>query len=230
MNYQGLDNQSLYKLPEGVSINLTPAGITVRSCAYLYDFMIRAVIIAIFAFLLQFLGESGTGISLIIYFVISWGYYIILEAKEGRTPGKKKYNLRVVQDNGLPANLQSIIIRNLLRPADSFPFAYALGIITIAFGKEFKRIGDWCAGTIVIHENITTDEEVLTAEQITSPEIILSTEEQQIVIAFAERSSKLSSARQLELANILSKKLNATDELANQKLKEMARFYVGQEI
>ncbi|MEI6895714.1 MAG: RDD family protein [Colwellia sp.] len=230
MNYQGLDNQSFYKLPEGVSISLISAGITVRSCAYLYDFIIRSVIVVLFAFALKIFGESGTGMSLIVYFCVSWGYYIFFEAKDGRTPGKKKYNLRVVQDNGLPANLQSIIIRNLLRPADSFPFAYALGIVTMACGKEFKRIGDWCAGTMVIHENNIAYEEVSSENHVSNPNIILSTEEQKVVIAFAERSSKLSPARQVELANILSDKLQVADDAANEKLKQMAQFYVGQEI
>lgn len=230
MNYQGLDNQSFYKLPEGVSINLVPAGIAVRSCAYLYDLVIRCVIVAIFAFVFQFFGDAGKGISLIVYFCVSWGYYIFLEAKDGRTPGKKKFNLKIVQDNGLPANLQSIIIRNLIRPADSFPFAYALGITTMAFGKDFKRIGDWCAGTIVIHENNIVYSEIRSDRQVNAPNILLSTEEQKVVIAFAERSPKLSSERQIELANILSNKLNEVDDSANEKLKKMAQFYVGQEI
>lgn len=230
MHYQGLDNQSLYKLPEGVSINLTHAGVPVRACAYLYDFMIRCAIFGVLAMLLQLLGESGKGISLIVYFVVSWGYYIILEARGGTTPGKKKFKLRVVQDNGLPASMQSIIIRNLIRPADSFPFAYCLGILTMAFGGQFKRIGDWCAGTIVIHENENSYEEIATNNQIAPPKMILTTEEQKVIISFAERSAKLSPARQIELANILSNKLNAKDDSANKALHEMAQYYVGQEI
>ena len=230
MNYQGLDNQSLHKLPEGVSINLTPAGIAIRSCAYLYDFLIRSVIVALFAFIFQFFGDSGIGLSLIVYFCISWGYYIFFEAKNGTTPGKKKFKLKVVQDNGLPANLQNIIIRNLIRPADSFPFAYALGLVTMAFGKEFKRIGDWAAGTIVIYDDDVSYADISTNGEVSAPNILLSTEEQQVVISFAERSEKLSTDRQVEIANLLSKQLNHVDESANEKLKQMARFYVGQEI
>lgn len=230
MKFQGLDNQIFLKLPEGVSINLIPAGITVRSCAYLYDFLIRTAIVAVVAFCFQLFGKAGVGLSLIVYFVIAWGYYIFFEAKDGRTPGKKKFKLKVVQDNGLPATLNHIIIRNLLRPADSFPFAYALGIITMACGKEFKRIGDWCGGTIVIYEENFVHTEIESGSEISAPEILLSTEEQQVIIAFAERSSTLSSQRQAELANILSKVLNVADESANEKLQQMARFYVGQDI
>lgn len=230
MKSQGLDNKIFLKLPEGVSINLIPAGITVRSCAYLYDFLIRSAIVAVVALCFQLLGDTGVGLSLIVYFLISWGYYIFFEVRDGRTPGKKKFQLKVVQDNGLPATLNHIIIRNLLRPADSFPFAYALGIITMAFGKEFKRIGDWCSGTIVIYEDNFVHNEIESGTEIRAPEILLSTEEQQIIIAFAERSSDLSSARQEELAKILGKAFNITDESANEKLKQMARFYVGQEI
>lgn len=230
MNYQGLDNQSLYKLPEGVSVKLTPAGVAARTYAYMYDFLIRSVIFAAFAFTLSFLGDTGKGITLILYFFISWGYYIFFEAKDGRTPGKKKCHLKVVQDNGLPANTQSIILRNLLRPADSFPFAYVVGIITMAFGKEFKRIGDWAAGTIVVHEHQAKHSELPKKLDARAPALILSTEEQKYIIEFAERSSLLSNERQIELANILSEKLKLEDEDAKNKLNEMAHFYVGQEV
>ncbi|WP_077339896.1 RDD family protein [Pseudocolwellia agarivorans] len=232
MQYQGLDNKFFIKLPEGVSINLVPAGIVVRSCAYLYDFFIRVIVFGLVAAILSFLGDAGQGLILIAYFIITWGYYIAFEAKSGTTPGKKRFNLKVVQDNGLPATLSNIIIRNLLRPADAFPFGYCLGIATMSFNKSYKRIGDWSAGTLVIYQenNVGTLLNSENTSQEEPPKIELAIDEQQAVIEFSERCKKLSPARQEELANILSEALNVKDESATNKLKSMANFYLGQKI
>lgn len=236
MIYQGLDNRTSCRLPEGVSIQIMPAGITVRSCAYLYDFFIRAVIIICFGLVFSFLGDAGTGLNLILYFVISWGYYIFFESRNGTTPGKKKFKLKVVQNNGLPTTLSHIIIRNLIRPADSFPFAYALGILTMTCNVQFKRIGDWAAGTIVIYsESILENELKIKTDseeniQGIAPNFTLSTEDQKIVISYAEYCQFLSKARQIELANILKDVLDEEGEAASDKLKQIAHFYLGQSI
>lgn len=232
MQHHGLDNKIFVKLPEGVSINLVPAGVVVRSCAYFYDFIIRALVFGLIAAVLVFLGDAGQGLMLISYFIITWGYYIALEARSGTTPGKKRYNLKIVQDNGLPATLSNIIIRNLLRPADAFPFCYCLGIITMSFNKNYKRIGDWSAGTLVIHQDqkISSLSKNSNITQESIPKIELAIDEQQAIIQFFERSEKLSPSRQEELANILSEVLNAKDQAAADKLKNMANFYLGQKV
>jgi uncharacterized RDD family membrane protein YckC len=240
-----IDNKIYRSLPEGVSVNLTPAGITARAYAYLIDFAIRGIIIIACAFALNAFGKSGQGVLLLLYFISSWGYYIYFEAQNGQTFGKRKLNLRVIQDNGLPPQLSQIILRNLLRPADAFPFGYALGIIVMATNKEFKRIGDWAAGTLVIYQaplqkksqNVnqaknkskqTFTNNVTHTVKITLPAFSLLTAEQQAILAFAERSHQLSPARQAELANILSPLLQAHDAAASQKLKEIANYYSGQ--
>jgi len=184
----------------------------------------------VFVIAFSFMGDVGTGLILLLYFTLSWGYYIYFEAKNGQTPGKKKLNLRIVQDNGLPPKLSHIVLRNLLRSADAFPFVYCLGLVVMVSGKESKRIGDWAAGTIVVYDK---DPQIntLTQEYASKvPNFSLSTEEQLAVIAFSQRSSELSKSRQAELANILSKQLAVTDDEASQKLNEIAQYYAGQEI
>lgn len=233
MHYQGLDNKSFCLLPEGVSIQITPAGIPVRAAAYMYDFLLRTLVIVCIGFILNFFGDAGSGIILLVYFLITWGYYIYFEGRNGQTPGKKKYQLRVVQDNGLPATLSNILLRNLIRPADSFPFAYALGLFSMALNKQFKRIGDWAAGTIVVYDSpakIGISANETTIDKIEAPDFILDTEEQKVLISYVEQSQYLSVPRQVELANILTPLLRTEDEEARQKLKNIAQYYLGQEI
>lgn len=230
MKYQGLDNKNFCHLPEGVSIQIIPAGVAVRASAYLYDFFIRAACMLCIFLLLKLFGQAGEGLALVVYFFLSWGYYIYFESVNGQTPGKKKFKLKVVQDNGLPVTLSNVIIRNLIRPADSFPFAYALGLITMALNVQFKRIGDWAAGTIVVYDHIETINQFSAAEQSQAPKFSLSTAEQQTIIAFAEQSQYLSEDRQAELANILAPLLHVEGEQASDKLKQIAQYYLGQEI
>lgn len=230
MNYHGLDNQLAHKLPEGVSVNFTPAGLSARINAYFIDFAFRAIAISAVAFALSFLGDTGAGLTLVVYFVISWGYYIYFEARDGTTPGKKRVGLKVIQDNGLPATVQHIILRNLVRAADAFPFAYGLGLSIIAANKEFKRLGDWVAGTIVIHNNEQKQQQVPETEPPKFNIPSLSTEEQKVIIAFAERSESLSDARQQELADILAPVLKDSSNYTHEKLKQLAHHYVGQGI
>lgn len=230
MLYQGLDNRIYRRLPEGVSIQVTPAGLAVRVSAYLYDLLFRSAVFLCFSLVFSQLGKVGEGLLLVVFFVISWGYYIFFECRDGRTPGKKKFKLRVVQDNSLPVTPSQVVLRNLIRPADSFPFLYILGVLVMSNNRLFKRLGDWAAGTIVVHEHVQPDSETKFSEQSEAPEFLLSTEDQQTIIAFAEHSQFLSEARQAELANILEKKLKATDQSAAEKLKRIAQYYVGQDV
>jgi len=112
----GLENREYVKLPEGVDIAITPAGVVARSYAYIIDLMIRGLILLAISTLFSFFGDAGEGLVLIAYFLISWGYNILFEMENGQTPGKKRLKIRVVQDNGLPASFSQIVVRNLLRP------------------------------------------------------------------------------------------------------------------
>ena len=102
----------------------------------------------------------------------------------------------------------------------------------MSFNKNYKRIGDWSAGTLVIFQEKSIDVslESESVDEKDIPKINLSVDEQQTVIAFLERSKRLSPSRQEEIANNLSAVLNAKDEAAANKLKSMANFYLGQEV
>ena len=89
MLQQGLDNQHLVQLPEGISIAITPAGFLARSCAYLIDFAIRLLVSLLVIWGLSYFEESGWGVILILLFIINWGYNIVLESRGGQTLGKK---------------------------------------------------------------------------------------------------------------------------------------------
>jgi len=161
MNEDHLD----IKTPEYVSIQFQLAGLGSRAAAFIIDQLLLAVVnILIFVLLfyvmdgissMQFLTESfiPIAITIIILFIVNWGYFFAFEFfSGGRTIGKKIIGIRVIQENGHSITLLSSFIRNLIRIIDSLPTAYFLGIIMIFFHPKHKRLGDLVAGTIVVHE------------------------------------------------------------------------------
>lgn len=222
------DNRVLVPLPEGVSIEMVPAGIVVRSCAFMVDFALRSAIMLVAAFGLSWAGASGMGLLLVLMFVMSWGYYIVLESRSGQTPGKKIFKLMVIEDSGLPVSMSSVIIRNLLRPIDSFPFAYVLGLMSMASSSEFKRLGDWAAGTRVIYLDSGTSLNALSEGRVRAAPVKLNTQEQRTLMLFSDRSRSLSDARRQELARLLVPALKLDEDNAVEQLQEIARYCAGQ--
>ena len=95
---------------------------------------------------------SNFGAVIIIsYFLIFFGYFLISEiVMKGRTIGKKIFGLRTVRQNGQPITFIQSIIRNVIRVIIDNT---GIGIVTMMFSKDYKRLGDMLAGTMVISEN-----------------------------------------------------------------------------
>ncbi|WP_226036895.1 RDD family protein [Aquibacillus saliphilus] len=154
------------KTPEFVSLQFQVAGLGSRAAALIIDqiiLTITSILVVVAMFFVEFgqlsmlyipeLSSLPIAITIILLFIINWGYFFIVEYfSGGRTIGKRFMGVRVIQDNGHSLTLLSSLIRNLLRIIDSLPSGYLLGIIMIFFHSKHKRLGDLVAGTIVIHE------------------------------------------------------------------------------
>ena len=154
--------------PEQIELELPLAGIGSRSMAFAFDILlhIAAIIIimaAVFFMLLLFgkLLRPGSGgsffafvpmITILAQFLIHWGYFIFFEIRwNGQTPGKRRYQIRVIKESGRPITAMEAIARNLLRPVDSLGF-YAVGLICMILNKQNRRLGDYVAGTLVVYD------------------------------------------------------------------------------
>src|SRR5262249_3511526 len=94
-------------------------------------------------------------------------YFVLFEtAWSGQTPGKRIMKLRVIREDGRPVRFFEVFVRNLLRLLVDFmpPPSYAIGVISIVFSPQSKRIGDFVAGTVVIKERSS---EAQSLEEIT---------------------------------------------------------------
>ncbi len=155
--------------PEQIPLQFPLAGIGSRFLAVLLDTLVQFVVfLAFFVVAALLLGgtvslwpEAWTwtaAILLLLFFTLYYGYFAVFEAIwNGQTPGKRYFQLRVIKDTGRSITVYEAISRNLLRAVDQLPAVYAVGILSVFFSKQNQRLGDFVAGTVVVHEKPLAD-------------------------------------------------------------------------
>lgn len=162
-------------LAEQVWIDLEPASFGSRSLAYILDFIIRwgafaFLLIAFlftagkffdvveaftqgFEFLHAYLGKYVWAVIVFLFFFVEWSYPIFFEVfRDGVTPGKKAFGLRVINENGLPPTFKASFLRTLLLTLDLQGLA-SVGLLSMFFSKKSQRLGDLVAKTMVVYED-----------------------------------------------------------------------------
>ena len=139
--------------PEGLTLELSLAGVGSRFAAAIVDWMIQlSIFIALYILLLR-IGSSGAAIFAVASFLLLFGYDVAFEVlNSGRTPGKRMNGLRVVRDGGRPITFTASTIRNLVRVVDLLPGTYLVGAISIVVSSRNQRLGDIAAGTLVVRD------------------------------------------------------------------------------
>ena len=172
------------------------------------------------------LGGLAVAIVLVTEFAVSTCYFIFWEmVTGGRSPGKMLVGLRVVQKNGLPIDLRSSVVRNLMRAVDILPAEYLVGLISVMLSSSGERLGDHVAGTVVLRlDRPETAAEIPKAQ--TQPKLVLSRaqlgmigpREIKLIRSVLRRSSTVSDSRRdkliAEAAEALRLRLNLA-ELSN---------------
>lgn len=220
-----IDTRRTLETPEGTDLPLYPAGPWIRSLAYTIDWLIRSASSIAVGFVFSGSG-LGQAMILITYFLLEWFYPVLFEIwRDGQTPGKKAMRLKVVNDDGTPVTFSSSLLRNLLRVVDFLPAFYIGGIVTSVCNRDFKRLGDLAAGTLVVYNQQV--QSMPTLDDVGSRPVPtgFSTDEQRMLVAFAQRGHSLSAERQQELAQLLGPILSEPDKVAT--IKQMANHIVG---
>jgi len=200
-----LDTTRVIETPEGVELSLQVAGPVPRALAWAIDFLLRFVVYIILMIVLGTAGKLGAGLLAIIVFAMEWWYPVLFETLyHGQTPGKRLLGLRVLHDNGTPVAGTASVVRNLLRAVDFLPLFYGLGLLAVLIDRDFRRLGDLAAGTIVVHTEEAKKPQSLPEVEDVLPPVALNREERRALLAYAERSAELSPERSAELAGLLS--------------------------
>lgn len=193
--------------PTGVTLTLNPAGPLPRACAYIIDLLIRLVLLILLLLAMQFFGRVGQGTLLLLVFSLEWLYPMLFEwLYGGRTPGKALIGLRVIQRNGGTLTIADSILRNLLRVVDALPVGYLLGFIATLCSREHQRLGDWAAGTLVIHDRAPPLPSSIDPHMEQSLMAALGRQpglDHQVLTELASRMPHLSAARQQDIAQLL---------------------------
>ncbi len=223
-----LDTWRLIEAPEGVELGLRVAGPFPRALAWVTDLAMRAFIYFTVASVLMFLGSVGMGLTLVLVFILEWGWSIYFEVfRSGATPGKSVVGIRVVQDDGAPVGWTQSALRNLLRPADMLPFGYVFGLISCYADADFKRLGDRVAGTVVVHAEPKSELRELGKAEPRPLPLPLSLEEQSALLEFAARAPHWTHSRRVEVADHASELTGLTGRDGVQSLYAMAHWIRG---
>ena len=201
-----LDTRRGIETPEGVTLELRPAGPVPRFAAFMIDFLIRACVYMILLQVTVPMAGLGTGLMLVSVFLLEWFYPVLFElGLSGATPGKRVMGIAVVLDNGLPVNAGASITRNLLRFVDFLPLAYGFGLVAMLLSADFKRLGDLAAGTLVVYRDKLAAPRKLPEAAPVAATRPLAAETQLAVIGLSQRAALLTEERLDELVALAAR-------------------------
>ncbi len=227
-----LDTVVAAETPEGILLELRPAGLNARVCAYMLDWAIRLAIIYAALMVSAFMAGIGAAFLLILLFAMEWVYPLAFElTMSGATPGKRAFGLKVVMDNGLPITPGASATRNLLRAADFLPFGYGFAIASMLLRSDSKRLGDIATATMVVHEPRAVPPIALGAVRPIAPAGPLALDGQAAIVALAARAPTLTTERLDELAALaasVSGDAGRSGRLVTERVLGVAQWVLGQ--
>jgi uncharacterized RDD family membrane protein YckC len=229
-----MHNEERYAIetPENVELTFDLAGPGSRFCALAVDVMLMWLFVFAIAIAGGIAGffdafdtssDSGDGWAtwfsaamIVIIALVLFGYGFFFEwLLHGQTPGKRSLKLRVLRDDGTPATVVDLAIRNLVRTVDFLPGFYAVGGLVALLSAQQKRLGDMAAGTIVVKEAefdyraMVDKKRKVVDEPIAIGNHALSPEELRLVRGFLQRREELLPEARARLADDMGRRLHA---------------------
>jgi uncharacterized RDD family membrane protein YckC len=234
------DDKLIIETPEQTALEFPLAGIGSRSLALAIDTSLQiaaGIVLAIIAGAVAYAGSFprvgrlwGEAAMIFVGFLLEFGYFAFFESVwNGQTPGKRWTHLRVIKDSGRPIATQDAVLRNLLRIVDSLPSLYAVGIITCLISPQKKRVGDYLAGTVVVHEKPLQAGRSLwdspaTAVLVATPSRPLTVAELQLIETFLERRATFTDDVRRSMAWQIAQLLTQGGPVPQEALQEPEKF------
>ena len=161
MQYEGLAIDSV----TGVDVALPIAGPGARSFAFIIDWHIRTILSVAWYIVAAMLHNGSLYVNAPLTPDSAWFVYVIAPpaaiyflyqpiwevVTRGHTPGKRMAGVQIVSREGGAPSVGSLLTRNVFRLVDSFPVAYAVGLVTTMVTRHHVRIGDLAAGTLLVY-------------------------------------------------------------------------------
>ncbi|MBI3185187.1 MAG: RDD family protein [Myxococcales bacterium] len=217
-----LDGTHKVLTPEYVEFDFVLAGLYSRFLAWLVDAMVgiglAVAVMTVLSVVMAVFPGFGSALFFVVWFLIDWGYAIVLETFwSGQTIGKKALGLRVIQESGVRIGFYHAVLRNLARPFDRLPFFYLVGGIAALVSASHQRFGDMLAGTIVVRDRRLKipasiarpeGEAAILGDPVFQSKVAkLTSEEEEVIFAAAIRREELGMEARLKLFATLSQRL-----------------------
>jgi len=220
--------------PEGIDLEVIPAGPVPRGLALLVDGLITQSASFLLFMLFSLGGNAGLGLFFMVLFMTEWFYPVLFEVlRAGQTPGKRAMSLRVVNADATPIGWNASLLRNLLRVVDVFPIFYLAGVVSMLVGRRFQRLGDLAAHTLVVHVQAppppreASPPAALIELGVRRSPVALTAAEQRALLGYAERYTELSVERAIELSDVLESLTGERGEAGQIELLRIASGIAG---
>lgn len=130
-----------------------------RVLATIVDLLLFSVLSFVLSSMAGTASGGGGSVSLsldgawaLLFFVLVFGYYMVMEGRWGQTVGKMLLGIKVVRAGTDEApGLGKAAIRTLLRFVDGL-FFYLVAFVAAVASTNNRRLGDMAAGTLVVHK------------------------------------------------------------------------------
>lgn len=115
----------IVRSPEGLLLQFRTATAGERMAAFTIDILIVVamfLVVFVFALILALGGATAApSLCLLWFFLLRFGWFSWAEIRGGgRTPGKRRYHLRVIRSDGGPLTAEILLARNLTRDVETF--------------------------------------------------------------------------------------------------------------
>jgi uncharacterized RDD family membrane protein YckC len=145
---------------EAVQLEMRLAKLASRGLALALDLLVQMGLLVVGVIVLSgtalFVDDAlATAIGLVFYVLVILGYPVAFETlTRGRSLGKMAMGLRVVREDGGPVRFRHAFVRGLLGVVEIWLTFGTVALIASLASAKGRRIGDYLAGTVVVHERV----------------------------------------------------------------------------
>ena len=143
---------------EAVQLEMRLAKLASRGLALALDILVQMGLLLAGVLVLSgtalFVDDAlATAIGLVFYVLVIVGYPVAFETfTRGRSLGKMAMGLRVVREDSGPERFRHAFVRGLLGVVEIWLTFGTVALIASLASAKGRRIGDYLAGTVVVHE------------------------------------------------------------------------------
>jgi uncharacterized RDD family membrane protein YckC len=218
----------------GVDVALPIAGPGARSFAFLIDWHVRTILGVAWYIVAAMLHNGSLYVNAPLTPDSAWFVYVIAPpaaiyflyhpvwevATRGHTPGKRMAGVQIVSREGGAPSVGSLLTRNVFRLVDSFPIAYAVGLVTTMVTRNHVRIGDLAAGTLLVYVHDGAPLARYSADQLVGNQLDATTAE--VVSELLQRWETLDNGARRRMAQTILADTTADDAILRTRLESLA--------